>query len=123
MPEEGYASLHWGVIQAPASIPERIQRAVDFWQEFWHTGQPMRPMEGGSLGSITGEQIQAVIKRLPQHKAVGPDHWSPAELKPLPQRAHTQLAKLLQQIEAQGQWPQVLRNMYVALIPKPGAKA
>eukprot|EP00972_Heterocapsa_arctica_P018715 2768944-Heterocapsa_arctica.AAC.1 len=71
---------------------------------------------------ITEDEIRRVVNRLVDGKAKGVDGWSPAELRSL-SREHLQgLAELLNLIEKQQKWPNVL-NPIIALIPKEGAES
>ena len=78
-------------------------------------GPPIRP--------ITVYRIKRVLKRMSPHKAKGLDHWGPDELKALPHTYLEGLADIHNAAEEEkGEWPAELRQVMVALNPKPRAE-
>ena len=70
------------------------------------------------MGPLQGSLLWDIATHLPLAKAQGLDAWSPADLRALPRAAYDDLALVLDQIEAEGKWPQGLRGAIVALLPK-----
>ena len=65
---------------------------------------------------LTGDLLWDVVRHIPRAKAQGLDAWSPGDLKALPREAFDDLADVLAQVEAEGKWPEGLRNGgYVSL--------
>jgi hypothetical protein len=65
--------------------------------------------------------LKRVIWSITTVKALGPDFWSPHELRELPDSWLAALCELLTSFERAGRWPKDLSRSFVALIPKQGA--
>lgn len=67
---------------------------------------------------LTGSLLWDVVKHIPRAKAQGLDAWSPDDLKALPKEAFDDLAGILAQVEAEGNWSAEISGAIVALLPK-----
>ena len=91
----GAAGLHWGMVQPPVELSGRVDFAFKEWTQYWGQGQAVRPVKGRILPPITAEQVENVVRRLRNDKALGPDGWEPDELRALPRRAFAQMAAIM----------------------------
>ena len=107
--------------QPPAELSQRVEVAFKEWTQYWGKGQVVRKAQGRILPAITAEQVENVVRRLRNGKALGPDGWEPNELRALPRRAYAQMAAIMNNAEKEGRWPEQLRVTQVSLIPKEGA--
>ena len=69
------------------------------------------------LPILTGEDLcEAAMAK--KSTAAGLDGWASNEIKTLSLSWFVGLALVLRQVETTGQWPQVLLDAYIAMIPK-----
>ena len=114
-------TLDWGDPSAPLHIPTRVSRADAEWGAFWQQGQAQPVLPGGPLRPITARDVAHALKRA-RDKATGPDQWHMSELRVLPEPFHLGLARLYMQAERDGRWPDAMKQVTVALLPKERAK-
>ena len=67
---------------------------------------------------LTGALLWDVVKHILRAKDQGLDAWSPDDIKALPREAFDDLAAVLTQVEAEGEWPAGLSGAIVTLLPK-----
>ena len=70
---------------------------------------------------MTGRGLKRILMRMSAKKARGLDHWGPEELRALPVEMLGALACVMNKMECEGRWPEALRQVVVALNPKPKA--
>ena len=86
-------------MQPPVDLSARVDVAFKGWTQYWGKGQVVRPVQGRILPPITAEQVERVVRRLRNDKALGPDGWEPNELRALPRRAYAQMAAIMNNSE------------------------
>ena len=69
--------------------------------------------------SITAEEIEAVIKKLPTHKNPGPDGFTGEFFKAFKEDLTPILHRLFQKFQNDGRLPNSLYKASIILIPKP----
>lgn len=72
---------------------------------------------------IAGEQARGVLRRQGKGKARGADGWGPTELALLPGTWLEALGIVKGKWEAEGHWPEHLRQVNFSMIPKPKAES
>ena len=72
------------------------------------------------VSTLTGEHLQAIVKKAPKAKALGRDSWTYGDLKRLPLPAFRLLADLFATVERAGVWPGPIAHSFVAMLPKGG---
>ena len=70
--------------------------------------------------SITSNEIESSIKKLPMNKSPGPDGFSGEFYQTLKEELTHILLKLLQKIQKGGMFPNSFYKASITLIPKPG---
>jgi len=114
-------TLDWGEPNAPLHIPARVKRADDEWGALWQQGEEQPALPREPLKPITAGDIARALKRA-RDKAMGPDQWQVSELRALPAPFLTGLARIFTNAERAGRWPDAMKQVTVALLPKDGAR-
>ena len=68
---------------------------------------------------ITANEIEAVIKKLPTHKSLGPDGFTGEFNKPFKEELTPILHRLFEKIQTDGRFPNLFYEASIILTPKP----
>lgn len=120
-PISNTGDLHHNKEQPTCDAEERLKITRAEWDKMWQQGKDHKPRGGDNLKPITGDDIRKTLKRMSPHKALGADHWHPKELARLHHSFHDELAKLINETEKNGNWPEFIRQCITSLMPKPKA--
>ena len=102
-----YWETKWGTASGPTKSEEQL----------WKYLRKRALQQVAEQKPLSSAQIKETLKCIPNKKG-GPDGVSFQVLKNLPQEAFSGLTFLLQSIEKEGQWPQQIILVQVAMLPK-----
>jgi len=103
----------------------RTEAGWEAWSGLWAGGAEVQavPAEAEALEPIPPATLREALRRMSPRKSRGADGWGPRELGSLPLSYLAVLSRLISGWEKDGAWPVELAQVFVPLIPKPGAQA
>ena len=121
--EEAEADRRWKPSDAcPLGTQATVERSGNEWAELWEEGREYTtqvwPDDDLKPPRLTGDDIDAAAASFPPNTGLGADNVGPRGVRRLSKEGKTALADLLNEMEDDGNWADILQLILIVLLDK-----